>query len=97
LKLLRVSGGETLVILGAAGSVGVIATQLAVAQGLKVIGVASPRDHDLVRDLGAVPISYGAGMADRARDVTASVDAVLDAAGKGELAEAVILAGGPSR
>jgi NADPH:quinone reductase-like Zn-dependent oxidoreductase len=94
LKLLRVSGGETLVILGAAGSVGVIATQLAVAQGLKVIGVASPRDHDLVRDLGAVPISYGAGMADRARDVTASVDAVLDAAGKGELAEAVILAGG---
>lgn len=48
-------------------------------------------------DLGAVPVSYGAGMADRVRDVTASVDAVLDAAGKGELAEAVILAGGPLR
>jgi NADPH:quinone reductase-like Zn-dependent oxidoreductase len=39
LKLLGVSGGETLVILGAAGSVGMIATQLAVAQGLKVIGM----------------------------------------------------------
>jgi NADPH:quinone reductase-like Zn-dependent oxidoreductase len=74
-----------------------IATQLAVAQGVKVIGIASPRDHDLVRDLGAVQISYGAGMADRVREVTASVDVVLDAAGKGELAEAVFLAGGPSR
>jgi NADPH:quinone reductase-like Zn-dependent oxidoreductase len=97
LKLLGVSGGETLLILGAAGSVGMIATQLAVAQGVKVIGIASPRDHDLVRDLGAVPVSYGAGIADRVRDVTPSADAVLDAAGKGELAEAVILAGGPSR
>ncbi len=97
MKQLRVSGGETLLILGAAGSVGMIATQLAVAQGVKVIGTASPRDHDLVRDLGAVPISYGAGMADRVRDVTASVDTVLDSAGKGELAEAIILAGGPRR
>jgi NADPH:quinone reductase-like Zn-dependent oxidoreductase len=97
LKLLGVSEDETLLILGAAGSVGMIATQLAVAQGVKVIGVASPRDHDLVSDLGAVPISYGAGMADRVRDLTASVDAVLDAAGKGALAEAVILAGGPLR
>jgi NADPH:quinone reductase-like Zn-dependent oxidoreductase len=97
LKQLGVSGGESLLILGAAGSVGMIATQLAIAQGVKVIGIASPRDHDLVRDLGAVPISYGAGLADRVRDVIASVDTVLDAAGKGELAEAVTLAGGPSR
>src|SRR5271156_3343575 len=68
LKQLGVSGGETLLILGAAGSVGIIATQLAVANGVKVIGMASPPDHDLLRDLGAVPISYGAGMADRVRD-----------------------------
>ena len=97
LKQLGVSGGETLLILGAAGSVGMIATQLAVAQGVNVIGIASQQDRELVGDLGAVPISYGAGMADRIRDVTESVDAVLDAAGKGELADAVILAGGPSR
>ena len=36
-------------------------------------------------------------MADRARETVASVDAVLDAAGKGELKEAVDLAGGPAR
>jgi NADPH:quinone reductase-like Zn-dependent oxidoreductase len=67
LNMLGVSLGETLLILGAAGSVGMIATQLAVAQGVKVIGIASPRDHDLVRDLGAVPVSYGAGIAEGTR------------------------------
>jgi len=97
LKQLGVSRGETLLILGAAGSVGMIATQLAVSRGVTVIGAASPRDHDLVRDLGGVPVGYGAGLARRVRDISASVDAVLDAAGKGELQDAITLAGGPER
>ena len=97
LKQLRVSRGETLLILGAAGSVGMIATQLAVSQGATVIGAASPRDHDLVRDLGGVPVTYGAGLAARVREISPSVDAVLDAAGKGELQDAINLAGGPAR
>jgi NADPH:quinone reductase-like Zn-dependent oxidoreductase len=58
LKQLGVSRGETVLILGAAGSVGMIATQLAVSQGAMVIGAASPRDHDLVRHLGGVPVIY---------------------------------------
>jgi NADPH:quinone reductase-like Zn-dependent oxidoreductase len=74
-----------------------IATQVAVRRGAKVIGAAAPRDHELVRDLGAVPVSYGPGLADRVRETGAPVDAVLDAAGKGELKEAVDLAGGPAR
>jgi NADPH:quinone reductase-like Zn-dependent oxidoreductase len=97
LKQLGVGKGETLLVLGAAGSVGMIATQLAVAQGATVVGAASPRDHDLVRDLGAVPVSYGAGLADRVRAISLSVDAVLDAAGKGQLPDAITLAGGPAR
>jgi NADPH:quinone reductase-like Zn-dependent oxidoreductase len=97
LKQLRITPGETLLVLGAAGSVGVIATQLAVAQGVSVIGAASPRDHDLVRDLGAIPVSYGPGLADRVRQYVPSVDAVLDAAGKGGLPDAIALAGGPAR
>ena len=97
LDQLRVTGGETLLVLGAAGSVGTIAAQLAVARGAAVIGAAAPRDHALVRDLGAVPVSYGPGLADRVREIVASVDAVIDAAGKGELKEAVDLAGGPAR
>ena len=97
LKQLGVSRGETLLILGAAGSVGMIATQLAVSRGLTVIGVASPRDHDLVRDLGGVPVTYGAGLVERVREISPAVDAVLDAAGKGELPDAITLAGGPAR
>ena len=97
LKQLGVTSGETLLILGAAGSVGMIATQLAVSQGVTVIGAASPRDHDLVRELGGVPVSYGAGLADRVREISPSLDAVLDAAGKGQLPDAITLAGGPAR
>src|SRR6266542_4821303 len=69
LKQLRVVRGETLLVLGAAGSVGMIATQLAVAWGVTVIGAAAPRDQDLVRNLGAVPVTYGDGLADRVRRV----------------------------
>jgi len=97
LKQLGVAKGETLLVLGAAGSVGMIATQLAVSRGATVVGAASPRDHDLVRDLGGVPVSYGAGLADRVREISPSVDAVLDAAGKGQLPDAITLAGGPAR
>ena len=97
LKQLGVIGGETLLILGAAGSVGMIATQLAVSQGVKVIGAASPRDHDLVRDLGGVPVSYGAGLADRVRELSPSVDAVLDAASNGALPDAITIATDPAR
>ncbi len=74
-----------------------IATQLAVSRGVTVIGAASPRDHDLVRDLGGVPVGYGAGLADRVREISPSVDAALDAAGKGELPDAIAVAGGPER
>jgi NADPH:quinone reductase-like Zn-dependent oxidoreductase len=97
LKQLGITRGETLLILGAAGSVGMIATQLAISRGVKVIGAAAARDHELVRDLGAVPVTYGAGLADRVRDNVRSVDAVLDAAGKGELPDAITVANGPAR
>ena len=97
LKQLELTGDETLLVLGAAGSVGMIATQLAVARGATVIGAVAPRDHELVRDLGAVPVSYGPGLAGRVRELVPLVDAVLDAAGKGGLEDAIDLAGGPAR
>jgi len=97
LKQLRLTRGETLLVLGGAGSVGMIATQLAVSQGATVVGAAAPRDHDLVRDLGAVPVSYGPGLAGRVRQIVPSVHAVLDAAGAGGLRDAIDLAGGAER
>src|SRR3989475_11493264 len=54
LKQLRVVRGETLLVLGAAGAVGVNATPLPGAWGGTVIGAAAPRDHALVRSLCAL-------------------------------------------
>jgi len=97
LKQLQLAGGETLLVLGAAGSVGMVATQLGVFLGATVIGATAPRDHAMVRDVGAVPVSYGSDLVKQVREIVPSVDAVLDAAGRGGLPDAVDLAGGPER
>ena len=97
LRQLDVAEGETLLILGAGGSVGIIATQLAIRQGLKVIGAVGARDEALVRELGASPVPYGSNLLSNVRDVAARVDATLDAAGKGGLDAAITLTGGSDR
>jgi NADPH:quinone reductase-like Zn-dependent oxidoreductase len=96
LRQLNVESGETLLLFGGGGSVGVIATQLAVARGVSVISVVGEHDETLAGELGATPVRYGAGVAARVRAVGA-VDAVFDAAGKSVLADAIALAGGPKR
>jgi NADPH:quinone reductase-like Zn-dependent oxidoreductase len=58
------TAGEAVVIAGAAGGVGVFATQLAVRTGARVIAVASERHHGWLRERGAVPVRYGDGVAE---------------------------------
>ncbi|WP_405674621.1 NADP-dependent oxidoreductase [Streptomyces canus] len=58
---------DSVLIHGAAGGVGLMAVQLAVERGATVLGTASPAKHDVLRDLGALPIAYGPGLADRVR------------------------------
>ena len=89
--------GKVLVITGASGGVGVIATQVAVARGVTVIGSAGERHQDDVEALGATAVRYGEGFADRVRAVTDHVDAAFDTAGKGDLADLVALAGSADR
>ena len=96
LRQLNVTSGETLLLFGGGGSVGIIATQLAVARGVKVISAVGEHDETLARELGATPVRYGAGLADRVRAL-GPVDAVFDASGTGVLADAIALAGGPNR
>ena len=96
LDLLGVGAGSTLVINGAAGAVGSAAVQIAIARGARVIGTASPGNHEYLRSLGAEPTTYGDGLVDRVRVLAPDgVDAALDAAGGGALPELVELAGGP--
>lgn len=77
--------GDTLLVHAAAGGVGLMLVQLARLQGVRVIGTASPGKHDLLRRLGAEPVAYGPGLADRVRALAPSgVDAAVDAAGTDE-------------
>jgi NADPH:quinone reductase-like Zn-dependent oxidoreductase len=93
-----VKDGETLLLHGAAGAVGSIAVQLAAAAGVTIIGTASPANHEFLRELGAIPVAYGDGLADRVRKVAPQgVDAVFDAAGQGGLQESIELRGGTDR
>jgi NADPH:quinone reductase-like Zn-dependent oxidoreductase len=89
LRQLRVAEGETLLILGAGGSVGIIATQLAIRQGLKVIGAVGSQDEALIEQLGATPVHYGNNLFSNVRKVTDKVDATFDAGGKGGLQDAI--------
>lgn len=98
LRLLGVRDGETVLVHGAAGSVGELAVRLAVRAGARVVGTASPRHQDRVRALGAAATTYGPGWAERVRALTpGGVDAVLDAAGAGVLPDSIALRGGTDR
>jgi NADPH:quinone reductase-like Zn-dependent oxidoreductase len=79
----RVGTGDTVLIHGAGGGVGLMAVPLAVARGARVIATASPARHDQLRGYGAEPVAYGDGLADRVRAIGA-VDAALDLVGTDE-------------
>jgi NADPH:quinone reductase-like Zn-dependent oxidoreductase len=77
--------GDTVLIHGAAGGVGIMAVQLAVARGSKVIATASARRHEFLTELGAIPVAYGDGLIDRVRLVAPDgVDVALDLVGTEE-------------
>ncbi len=84
LEAIEAEAGETLLLHGAAGSVGRIAIQLAVRRGIRVIGTAAEHRHDELRALGAEPVVYGPGLADRVRALAPTVDAAFDAIGSAE-------------
>jgi NADPH:quinone reductase-like Zn-dependent oxidoreductase len=95
---LALSRGDTLAIFGAAGSVGSLVTQLAVRDGITVIGIVGDTDLKYAQSLGAIPVRHGDGLTDRVREITnGPVTAALDTAGTGVLPDAVELTGAPGR
>jgi NADPH:quinone reductase-like Zn-dependent oxidoreductase len=101
LDVLGVTGGQTLVINGASGSVGIAAVQCARARGARVIGTASESNHEYLRGFGAEPTTYGDGLVERVRALVGGrdpiVDRALDASGGGMLPALVELTGSPDR
>ncbi|WP_099896018.1 NADP-dependent oxidoreductase [Streptomyces sp. 2132.2] len=87
---------DTVLIHGAAGGVGSFGVQIARALGARVIGTASPRNHDRLRELGCEPVEYGEGLVDRVRalapdGVTVAADFV---GGVLDVTQAVLAEGG---
>ena len=81
----RVGTGDTVLVHGAAGGVGSMAVQIARARGARVIGTASHANHEYLVDIGATPVTYGPGRADRVRAAAGGdVDAAIDTVGTNE-------------
>ncbi|GCB46918.1 NADP-dependent oxidoreductase [Streptomyces sp. NL15-2K] len=91
-EVLRVGENDTFLVNGAAGGVGTVAVQIARSLGATVIGTASEANHDYLRELGAIPVTYGEGLVERVRELAPhGVDAALDAASADGLRAAVEL------
>ncbi|GAA0953522.1 NADP-dependent oxidoreductase [Kribbella koreensis] len=79
LAVINPGPGDTVLIGGAGGGVGVFAVQLARLAGARVIGTGSATSADALRALGAEPVAYGDGLVDRVRalvpqGITAAMD-----------------------
>jgi NADPH:quinone reductase-like Zn-dependent oxidoreductase len=98
LEQVGVESGETLLVSGAAGGIGSAVLQFARLRGITVIGTANAAKHDYVRELGAIPTTYGPGLAERVRELAPEgVDRALDLAGSGIIPELIEIVGDPSR
>ena len=96
LARLGLKEGETVLVHAAAGGVGLLAVQIARALGARVIGTASEGNHEFLRELGAQPVTYGAGLAERVRELAPDgVDVVADfVGGVLDVTQAVLKDGG---
>ncbi|HEX4443915.1 MAG TPA: NADP-dependent oxidoreductase [Galbitalea sp.] len=82
IRALRLDDSDIVLVSAAAGGVGVFACQLARQTGATVIGTASTGNHEFLRSLGVIPISYGDGIDERIAEVAPSgLTAVFDANG----------------
>ena len=90
LERVRATAGETILLHGASGAVGVMVLQLAALRGVQAIGTTSEAGEERVRHFGGIPARYGAGLADRVRALGLPVHAALDAVGTDEAVEASV-------
>ena len=94
----KVSSGDTVLVHGGSGAVGLLAVQLSLAAGAQVVATASERNQALLSEVGAVPVTYGPGLLDRVKQAApAGVDAAIDAVGTDEAIDVSLALVEPSR
>jgi NADPH:quinone reductase len=85
LSVIDVAAGETILVHGASGSVGVSVLQQARLLGASTVGTASERSFETVRRFGGIPVAYGSGLADRVRAAApGGIAAAIDTVGTDE-------------
>jgi NADPH:quinone reductase-like Zn-dependent oxidoreductase len=85
LNVTGVKAGDTVLVHGASGAVGVMVLQQAALLGARVIGTASEGRFDVVRRFGGEPVAYGPGLEQRVQDAApGGIDAALDTVGTDE-------------
>lgn len=88
LRVADVKAGETILVHGASGAVGVSVLQQAALLGARVIGTASAANAAVVERFGGVATTYGDGLADRVRALAPEgIAAALDCVGTDEAAD----------
>jgi NADPH:quinone reductase-like Zn-dependent oxidoreductase len=98
LDLLGIGSGSTVLIDGASGGVGAVAVQVAVARGATVVATASAANQDYLREIRAVPIVYGDGLAERVSGTgVGPLDGVLDVAGQTPITDLIALVDDPAQ
>jgi NADPH2:quinone reductase len=84
-----VGAGDTVLVHGAAGGIGLMLLQLAGVRGARVIGTVGGDGAELVRRFGGEPVRYGDGLVDRVRELSPEgVTAAVDTAGTDEALDA---------
>jgi NADPH:quinone reductase-like Zn-dependent oxidoreductase len=91
IQAVGVKDGDTVVISGVSGGVGVIAAQLAIAQGAKVIGIASQTYHNWLSELGISLLDYNKDVAAELAKLAVPIDAFIDTVGNGYVKMAIDL------
>lgn len=95
---LELGSADTVLVTAAAGGVGIPTVQFAKATGATVVGTASESNHEFLESLGAIPVAYGDGEADRLRAAAPNgYTAVLDNKGGDALLTALELDVAPAR
>ncbi|MFS0866949.1 zinc-binding alcohol dehydrogenase family protein [Microbacterium sp. 179-B 1A2 NHS] len=85
LRSLGAGAADTVLVHAGSGAVGQLVVQFAVLWGATVVATTSERRAGRVVALGAIPVRYGAGLADRVREAAPQgVTVAIDAAGTDE-------------
>jgi NADPH2:quinone reductase len=78
-RAVAVQPGDTVAVSAAAGGVGTVVVQYLRTKGARVLGIASPSNHEWLTSHGVIPIAYGEGLADRLKAAApAGIDAFID-------------------